>query len=84
MPLQSDITINLAKFDPVTVPDKSIRFNDGLLAIDHNGPNWWEVRTQMFCKYPCESLTGLLGRSTKVSGNAYERRNTSTKANDPT
>jgi hypothetical protein len=43
MALESDITVNVAKFDPKNVSEKTIKFSEELLKVDKAGPNWWEV-----------------------------------------
>ncbi|RFU24073.1 hypothetical protein B7463_g12267, partial [Scytalidium lignicola] len=48
MPLTSDITIDVVKFDPASVSDETAKFNQGL--IDRFGPakKWWEVGAAKF------------------------------------
>lgn len=43
MPLESDININAAKFDPATNSEQSRKLNDALIAKLEKAPNWWEV-----------------------------------------
>jgi hypothetical protein len=43
MPLQSDITINVAKFDPKNVSQQTEMLNEQLIKIGHTDPFWWEV-----------------------------------------
>jgi hypothetical protein len=45
MPLQSDITINVAKFDPKHVSQKTEKLNEHLITLGKTDPNWWEVGT---------------------------------------
>jgi acetyl esterase/lipase len=43
MPLQSDITISVSKFDPVNNSDQAIKVNEQLIKILDGGPKWYEV-----------------------------------------
>jgi hypothetical protein len=43
MPLQSDITISVAKFNPATNSDQSKQLNEGLIKMLGGGLKWFEV-----------------------------------------
>jgi len=43
MPLQSDITINVTKFHPKSVSEKTTKLNEHLIKIGRTDPNWWDV-----------------------------------------
>ena len=43
MPLQSDIVVNAAKFDPSRVSEKLKQQNQKLIQIWKDGPRWYEV-----------------------------------------
>jgi len=43
MPLQSDITINVTKFHPKSVSEKTAKLNEQLIKIGKTVPNWWDV-----------------------------------------
>lgn len=42
-PLESDLTLNTAKFAPSAVTPETDKFNDQLMAIMAKGPVWYEV-----------------------------------------
>jgi hypothetical protein len=48
MPLQSDITINVAKFHPKSVSEKTAKLNEHLIKMGKTDPNWWEVGAHDF------------------------------------
>jgi len=43
MPLQSDVTINTAKFNPATNSEQSTKFNEGVVKLLEGAPKWYEV-----------------------------------------
>jgi hypothetical protein len=43
MPLQSDITINVTKFHPKSVSEKTAKINAHLIKLGKTVPNWWDV-----------------------------------------
>jgi hypothetical protein len=43
MPLQSDIAISVAKFNPATNSEQSKQLNEGLIKMLGGGPKWFEV-----------------------------------------
>jgi hypothetical protein len=43
MPLQSDLTINVAKFHPKSVSEKTAKINEHLISVGKRDPNWWDV-----------------------------------------
>ncbi|KAI9818436.1 MAG: hypothetical protein M1827_000495 [Pycnora praestabilis] len=43
MPLQSDLNIDAAKFQPGAVSEQVTKLNEQLLETGKKGPNWWEV-----------------------------------------
>jgi len=43
MPLKSDLTLDVNKFDPKRITEKTHKFNDQLIKIMEGGPRWWEV-----------------------------------------
>jgi hypothetical protein len=43
MSLQSDVTVNFAKFDPKNVAEDTKKFSDMLVKLDGQNPNWWDV-----------------------------------------
>lgn len=48
MPLQSDVTINVAKFNPKSVSEKTAKLNEHLIKNGKTGPNWWDVGSFYF------------------------------------
>lgn len=52
MPLQSDIQINVQKFDGSGIDKETSDFNDGLIKSMSTIPKWWEVsfRTMHFAR----------------------------------
>lgn len=43
MTLESDITINVPKFDPASVPKATTEGNENLMKMMASGPKWFEV-----------------------------------------
>ena len=43
MPLTSDLTLDVKKFDSKSISKETENFNDGLIDIMKGGPKWWEV-----------------------------------------
>lgn len=43
MPLTSDLTLNVGKFDPAATSEQTSKLNEGLIAIMESGPKWFEV-----------------------------------------
>jgi hypothetical protein len=49
MGLESDITINVAKFQKESISASTDKFNDQLMDIMSKGPKWYEVcHSQLF------------------------------------
>jgi len=44
MGLESDITVNVPKFQKESVSEATEKFNETLMDIMSNGPKWYEVR----------------------------------------
>ena len=45
MPLQSDVTLNAAKFHPDAASEGIKKLNDALMEKARQGPKWFEVIT---------------------------------------
>jgi hypothetical protein len=43
MPLKSDVRVDASKFAPEAIPEDIPRFNEHLINISGNGPQWFEV-----------------------------------------
>ncbi|KAK9326888.1 Alpha/Beta hydrolase protein [Lipomyces starkeyi] len=48
MSLQSDVSINVAKFDPANISEQSHKLHEGILAKYEVNPKWWEVGIAKF------------------------------------
>ena len=43
MALKSDITIDVAKFDPATISEQTLKFNQHIIDIFEPVPKWYDV-----------------------------------------
>lgn len=53
MPLQSDIVIDVAKFQPSAVSEQTIKFKQHLLQVFAGSPKWYEVRQTRMLPVVC-------------------------------
>jgi len=52
MPLESDLKLDIAKFDPARTPPETAKLNEQLVKVMEGGPKWYEVLSTNFesCK----------------------------------
>jgi len=43
MPLESDLKLDISKFDPARTSPEVVKFNEQLVKIVESGPKWYEV-----------------------------------------
>jgi hypothetical protein len=43
MPLESDLKLDISKFDPARTSPEIAKFNEQLIKIMESGPKWYEV-----------------------------------------
>jgi acetyl esterase/lipase len=48
MPLGSDLTLNVTKFDPDCLSPETAKLNDNLIAVSEHAPKWFEVSLFQF------------------------------------
>ena len=54
MPLSSDLSINVSRFDPASVPDAQSDLNKQLAEIMRSGPKWYDVGAPTYRKWRAE------------------------------
>jgi len=45
MPLESDLKLDISKFDPARTSPEVVKFNEQLVKIVESGPKWYEVQS---------------------------------------
>lgn len=48
MALESDITINAAKFEPAAISEQTVKLNQHIIDIFESAPKWYEVSREIF------------------------------------
>ncbi|KAJ9643080.1 hypothetical protein H2199_004603 [Coniosporium tulheliwenetii] len=50
MPLRSDLTLEVSKFAPEAIDEKTRKLNEHLIEVTRNGPRWYEVGAAKYRK----------------------------------
>ena len=48
MALESDITINTAKFEPSAVSEQTAKLNEHVIDLNKTAPKWYEVSLELY------------------------------------
>lgn len=68
MPLESDLTLKAATFDPAGYSEQSAKFNEYLMQIGKAAPKWWEVGAPAYREMRRKGGTALPGRKMLPEG----------------